>query len=123
MDKYFSSSYDPALDFTLDDVTDKSTGLVGPGGFDGWDRMLDSVKARKEDKRAREAREKAERRAERERVRKEREDKRRRRRGETLSESEDEVGPKYDPKSGLMDMQYSRAGKTREWDKGKETPT
>ncbi|GAA6057965.1 hypothetical protein JCM3770_000654 [Rhodotorula araucariae] len=124
MDKYFSPSYDPALDFTLDDVTDRSTGLVGPGGFDGWDRMLATVQARKEDQRAREAREKAERKAERERVRREREEKRRRRRGEApRSDSEDEVGPKVDPQSGLLEMQYSRAGKTREWDKGKETPT
>lgn len=129
MDRYFASSYDPRLDFTLDDVTDSSTGLVvgGAGAFDSWDRMLDMVKARKEDKKEREAREKAERKAERERVRRERDERRRKRRkGSASSEAssdEDVVGPRYDAKTGLMEMNYGRKGKTREWDLGKEQPT
>jgi len=126
MDKYFSPSYDPALDFTLADVTDASTGLIASGGFDGWDRMVDVVRARREDKKESERRDKALRRAERERVRREREERRtrggggRRARSES-AEGEEEVGARYDAKSGLIEMRYSRGA--REWDKGKETPT
>lgn len=138
MDKYFSPTYDPRLDYTLTDVTDSATGLIADGAFDGWDRMLETVKVRKEDKREREEREKAERRRERERRRAEREErrqrrKRRRRSGSAAgssrsgaSDSEDgegAVGPRYDPASGLMDVAYARKGKTREWDLGKENPT
>ena len=81
MDKYFSPTYDPRLDYTLTDVTDPSTGLIAEGAFDGWDRMLETVRARKEDKSStnsdratregrEEEREKSERRRERERRRK-----------------------------------------------------
>ena len=129
MDKYFSPSYDPALDFTLADVTDASTGLIAPGGFDGWDRMVDVVRARREDKKESERRDKALRRAERERVRRDREERRsrgggggRRARSESgEQQEEEEVGARYDAKSGLIEMRYSRGA--REWDKGKETPT
>ncbi|GAA5968390.1 hypothetical protein JCM11641_007618 [Rhodosporidiobolus odoratus] len=127
MDKYFASSYDPRLDFTLADVTDSSTGLIANGGFDSWDRMLDTVKARKEDKEEREEREKAERKAERGRVRAEREKRKRRRRGEDSSGGSDSeaeaVGKTYDARTGLLDMKYVRNGGTREWDRGKEEPT
>ncbi|EGU11202.1 hypothetical protein RTG_03009 [Rhodotorula toruloides ATCC 204091] len=126
MDRYFSENYDPRLDYSLDDVTDRSTGLIAEGAFDTWDRMLDVVKARKEDKKEKELREKLERKAERDRIRKEREERRKRKRrhgSDSDGSSEDEVGPRYDPKSELMDMQYAKKGKTREWDLGKETPT
>lgn len=127
MDRYFSDNYDPRLDYSLDDVTDRSTGLIAEGAFDTWDRMLDVVKARKEDKKEKELREKLERKAERDRIRKEREGrrKRKRRHGSVSGSSseDDEVEPRYDPSSGLMDMQYAKKGKTREWDLGKETPT
>ncbi|GAA6039989.1 hypothetical protein NBRC10512_006173 [Rhodotorula toruloides] len=126
MDRYFSENYDPRLDYSLDDVTDRSTGLIAEGAFDTWDRMLDVVKARKEDKKEKELREKLERKAERDRIRKEREERRKRKRRHgsgSDSSSEEEVGPRYDPKSGLMEMQYAKKGKTREWDLGKETPT
>ncbi|CEQ39413.1 SPOSA6832_00950, partial [Sporobolomyces salmonicolor] len=133
MDKYFSPTYDPRFDFTLDAVTDPSTGLVGDAGFDAWDGMISLVKARKEDKKEKEWREKEERRRERDQKRKEREERRRerkrRRRGEgssasgSGSESDGEVGPRYDPKTGLMEVKYAKQGATREWDLGKETPT
>ncbi|GEM10881.1 hypothetical protein Rt10032_c12g4898 [Rhodotorula toruloides] len=127
MDRYFSENYDPRLDYSLDDVTDRSTGLIAEAAFDTWDRMLDVVKARKEDKKEKELREKLERKAERDRIRKEREERKRRKRrhgsvGDSSSE-EEEVGPCHNPKSGLMAMQYANKGKTREWDLGKETPT
>ncbi|GAA6020921.1 hypothetical protein JCM8202_005495 [Rhodotorula sphaerocarpa] len=138
MDKYFSPTYDPRLDYTLTDVTDSATGLIADGAFDGWDRMLETVKVRKEDKREREEREKAERRRERERRRAEREERRQRRKRRRRSgsaagssrsgasdsdEGEGVVGPRYDPASGLMEVAYARKGKTREWDLGKENPT
>lgn len=116
MDKYFSPTYDPLLDFTPAQLTDSTTGLIGEGGFDEWDRMLSTMKRRKEDKKEVEWREKEERRRERDKKRKER----RRKRGESVSESdsEDEKGGK-----GIMDMKYSKKGSTREWDLGKENPT
>ncbi|BGP19425.1 hypothetical protein JCM10213v2_007514 [Rhodosporidiobolus nylandii] len=125
MDKYFAPTYDPALDFTLEQVTDSSTGLIADGGLDAWSRMIDVVQARKEDKKDREAREKAERKAERARVRAERERKKKMRRGGSSSEGDEDdyVGPKVDAKTGLMDMSYARKGATREWDRGKEEPT
>lgn len=151
MDKYFSPTYDPRLDYTLTDVTDPSTGLIAEGAFDGWDRMLETVRARKEDKSSsnsnratregrEEEREKSERRRERERRRAEREERRRkrkRRRGGDAASDEDERDS-HDGASdddgdrgsygtsrggGVMDVKYVKRGKAREWDLGKETPT
>lgn len=149
MDKYFDPTYDPRLDYTLTDVTDPSTGLIAEGAFDGWDRMLETVRARKEDKSMRATREgreereeKSERRRERERRRAEREERRRKRRrrrggGDAASDDEedshdgasDEEGDRssYGGASrgggGVMDVKYVKRGKAREWDLGKETPT
>lgn len=134
MDKYFSPTYDPRLDYSLTDVTDPSTGLIAEGAFDGWDRMLETVKARKEDKKDKEERERAERRRERERRRAEREERRHRRKRRRRAGSEgssdgsgsddaDEVGPRFDGTGGVMAVKYAKPGKTREWDLGKETPT
>lgn len=121
MDKYFSPTYDPLLDFTPSQLTDSQTGLIGEGGFDEWDRMLSSLKRRKEDKKEVEWREKEERRRDREKKRKER----RRKRGEDVSESEsDDEGKRgVGGQKGIMDMKYSKKGSTREWDLGKENPT
>jgi hypothetical protein len=127
MDKYFSATYDPLLDFTpaqleLKNDKDDLHGLIAEGSFNEWDKMLRNLKERKEDKKVRESREKEERRKERERKRKER----RRKRGESVSSSEesgDERGGGTKGGAGLMDMKYSKKGGTREWDLGKETPT
>ncbi len=142
MDKYFDPTYDPRLDYTLTDVTDPSTGLIAEGAFDGWDRMLETVRTRKEDKsirstrEGREEREKSERRRERERRRAEREERRRkrkRRRGEASDEEDSHDGASDDEGDrssygasrggGVMDVKYVKRGKAREWDLGKETPT
>jgi hypothetical protein len=147
MDKYFSPTYDPRLDYTLTDVTDPSTGLIAEGAFDGWDRMLETVRARKEDKsnsnratrEGREEREKSERRKERERRRAEREERRRKRKrrkgGDAASDEEDSHDGASDNDGdrssygasrgggGVMDVKYVKRGKAREWDLGKETPT
>lgn len=66
MDKYFSKDYDPALDISVDDVTDATTGLiaaeVGPSSSAAWDRIVttttspqeaDAKKAGREAKRLR----------------------------------------------------------------------
>lgn len=131
MDKYFSPTYDPRLDVTLDSVTDTSTGLIG----EGWDAMLDVVKARKAEKEEKKEAEwlaKVERKRERERVRREREQRREERGGEgakrVRERIEDEVvvvhGPGFTKKDeGMMGMSYVKRGETRSWDLGKETPT
>ncbi|GAA5844864.1 hypothetical protein JCM3766R1_004373 [Sporobolomyces carnicolor] len=134
MDKYFSPTYDPLLDFTPAQLAlgrtgsgsagdDDEYGLIGEGSFNAWDQMLDSIKGRKEEKKLREAREKEERRKERERKRKER----RRKKGEAVSSSDGDDGGGRDRRDGsargLMEMKYSKKGGTREWDLGKETPT
>lgn len=129
MDKYFTPTYDPSLDFSLSAMTDPMTGLIseqgGKGMEVGWERMLGVVEARREGKREREVREKEERREERRRKREERE--RRKGKGKrgrgSDSEEEKEAGPTYDGKKGMMDVKYTKSGGTREWDKGKEQPT
>lgn len=124
MDKYFSPTYDPLLDFTpaqlalQKDAQDGEFGLIGEGSFNEWDKMLKNLKDRKEEKKLRESREKEERRKDRERKRKER----RRRKGEAVSSSDDSESEARVGK-GLMDMKYSKKGGTREWDLGKEVPT
>lgn len=142
MDKYFSPTYDPRFDYTLTDVTDPKTGLIADGAFDGWDRMLETVRARKEDKSdrerrdRREERDKSERRKERERRRAERDERRRRKRRRksrgddsdataSARASEPDVGSgrRGGGAGGIMDVEYTKRGKAREWDLGKETPT
>lgn len=117
MDKYFNPTYDPRFDVSLPDLT-LPNGLIGEGAFDGWNRMLEVVKERKEVRKEREKREKEGRREERERRRKER----RRRRGEEASgsESEEERG-NGNGAAGLLSagFDYAKKGAEREWDRGK----
>ncbi|KAK4052771.1 hypothetical protein OIV83_002058 [Microbotryomycetes sp. JL201] len=124
MDKYFEPDYDPRLDVNLDHVT-QSNGLIADAGFDGWNTMLQVIRERKEEKKEREWREKLERKREREKVRKEREHRRKRRRGESVSSGEDpgEEARDRGTGSGLMEIEYSKRGSTREWDLGKQTAT
>ncbi|GAA6014729.1 hypothetical protein JCM11491_001955 [Sporobolomyces phaffii] len=136
MDKYFSPTYDPLLDFTPAQLELASSGsggdrehaLIGEGTFDAWDRMLRTVQERKEDKKLREAREKDARRRERDKKRKDR----RRRRGEAVSSSSSSSGGSGDEAAtttrtttgdGLMGIKYAKKGATREWDRGKQSPT
>lgn len=127
MDKYFQPDYDPRLDVSVSDLT-SSNGLVADGGFDGWDTMLSVVKDRKEEKKAREAREKELRRREREKIREEREEKRRRkdRRKKGRSSGSESESPRPATESrrtaagdGLLGVEYASKGSTREWDMGK----
>ena len=100
-----SPTYDPLFDISVPDLTD-SSGLIGAGAFEGWDRMLGVLKERKEEKKERERREKEERHEERERVRRER-----KRRKE---------GGSPEVVKGLMEVEgYARRGGVREWDQGK----
>lgn len=127
MDKYFSPTYDPLVDFTPSQLSlsasasnqDEPYGLIAEGSFNSWDRMLSAIKERKEEKKLRESREKEERRKERERKRRER----RRKRGESVSSSEESEHGGKEGSGGLMEIKYSKKGGTREWDLGKETPT
>lgn len=108
MDKYFTPTYDPLFDVSVPDLTD-SSGLIGEGAFEGWDRMLGVLKERKEERKDRERREKEMRHEERERVRRER-----KRRKEGASP---EV---VERTKGLMEVEgYAKRGGVREWDQGK----
>ncbi|KAG0146282.1 hypothetical protein CROQUDRAFT_657607 [Cronartium quercuum f. sp. fusiforme G11] len=80
MDKYFSPTYDPRLDISLDDLTDKTTGLVREGIYDDWDQILGVIKEQKEQKRRVKEREADERRERKERRRLRREERARKRR-------------------------------------------
>lgn len=148
MDKYFSSSYDPTLDVSFDDLTDSKTGLIAEGNFDGWSTMLDVLKKRKEDRafgvsRAREEeRDKQLRRLERQQRREEREQRRLLRKekkdnkktkrkarsdksDDDSSSGADDVGPTPKAQSPerkviLGGFEYGSRGSTRAWDLGKE---
>lgn len=149
MDKYFSSNYNPALDISVADLEDPKTGLIGEGNFSEWDKMLHTLKKRKEDKltgvtQAREEeRERHLRKMERRRRREERElrhalkkEKKRktRRRSESESGSDSDIGPKEsssrskdrkrskEPGTVVIDgFEYGKRGSTRAWDLGKDT--
>ena len=150
MDRYFSSTYNPALDVSIQDLTDPKTGLIAEGNFDGWDKMLSVLKKRKEDKafgvsRAREEdREsqlrKVERQVRREEkearrsLRKERHKTKRRRKGSSNDDNDvdtdSDVGKEAKmrsaskpvvPKVVVLDgFEYGKKGSTRAWDLGKE---
>ena len=146
MDKYFSSSYNPALDVSIQDLTDPNTGLIAEGNFDEWDKMLSILKKRKEDKafgvsRAREEEresqlrkmERKQRREDKEAKRtlkKEKNRKKRRRESDDEDEaaSDDSIGPMIrsakrvdPPRTVVLDgFEYGRKGSTRAWDLGKE---
>ena len=146
MDKYFTESYNPALDVSVDDLTDPSTGLIAEGNFSEWDKMLHILKKRKEDKvfgvtqareeeRERQLRklEKRKRKEEREMRRALRKDKKRKKRRRDGSDSEDtassdvSVGPKMRSESikeagtvKVGEYEYGRKGTVRAWDMGKD---
>lgn len=148
MDKYFSSAYNPALDINIGDLEDPKTGLIGEGNFSEWDKMLHTLKKRKEDKvfgvtKAREEeRERQLRKLERRRKREERElrhaikhkekknKKKRRRSSDSDSNSDSSIGPNEstkrdgkkskDPGTVNIDgYEYVKQGSTRAWDMGK----
>jgi hypothetical protein len=149
MDKYFSSAYNPALDINVGDLEDPKTGLIGEGNFTEWDKMLHTLKKRKEDKvfgvtKAREEeRERQLRKLERRQKREERElrhavkhqekkkkKKRRRASDSDESDSDDSAGQsesmKKDRKKSkdlgtikIGGYEYGKQGSTRAWDMGK----
>jgi hypothetical protein len=147
MDKYFSTSYNPALDVSFSDLTDANTGLIAEGNFSEWDKMLAVLKKRKEDKvfgvsRAREEErenqlrklEKKKRHEEREAKRalkKEKKRKKKRKRdsddNEASESSGESVGPKERKKSPIRQtvvidgFEYGKKGSTRAWDLGKDS--
>ena len=143
MDKYFTTTYNPALDVSFDDLTDPSTGLIGEGNFSEWDKMLHVLKKRKEDKvfgvtRAREEErdrqlyklEKKKRKEEREirrALRKDKKRKKKRTHSDDSDSSDTSVGPKMRseaPKEAdtirVGEYEYGRKGTVRAWDMGKD---
>ena len=143
MDKYFTTTYNPALDVSFDDLTDPSTGLIGEGNFSEWDKMLHVLKKRKEDKvfgvtRAREEErerqlyklEKKKRREEREirrALRKDKKRKKKRTHSDDSEASDTSVGPKMRSEAAkdadtvrVGEYEYGRKGTVRAWDMGKD---
>ncbi|SGZ23818.1 BQ5605_C023g09640 [Microbotryum silenes-dioicae] len=127
MDKYFAPDYDPLFDVSVEnDLTDPTTRLIAPGAFDEWDTMLRTIKEKEERKRE----EKEGRRRRKERDKEERRRERRRRRGESVSSSDEGPGGEDERRQGkkiklgkgkaLMEVEYTKVGGTREWDRGKE---
>ncbi|SCV74450.1 BQ2448_8089 [Microbotryum intermedium] len=113
MDKYFAPDYDPLFDVSIEkDLTDPTTRLVAPGPFDEWDTMLKNIKEKEE-------RKKEEKRRGKEREKKERRRERRRRRGKGEGRRVGKRSTLGDAK-GLMEVEYTKMGGTREWDRGKE---
>ena len=108
MDKYFEESYDPRLDVApLTMPTVPATGLINNAEFEGWDAMLDLLRARRQDK----------------------EDKKRL---ERMGFSKDEIKKEISGSTttatdrwnsggvSIMDIEYKKRGSVREWDLGKE---
>ena len=147
MGKYFTSTYDPALDISFQDLEDPSTGLIAESNFSGWDAMLDVLKKRKEDKvfgvtRAREEeRERQLRRLDRKKRREERDARRSLRDGKRKKRKRDDdesadsdssahVGPRPRAASpqvpatiNIGGFEYGKKGSTRAWDLGKDSAT
>lgn len=113
MDKYFEESYDPRLDVapllsTSSIPKVPATGLIDNAEFEGWDAMLELIRARREDKE---------------------EKKRLERMGLGTKKGKDkkskvDVGAVNDRWKGgnenIMDIEYKKKGSVREWDLGKE---
>ena len=107
MDKYFEEDYDPRLDVDPLPVAPHvpATGLIDNTQFEGWDAMLDLLRKRKEDKE---------------------EKKRLERLGidpDAYKAPSGGFGDGWGGSSGgtnVMDIQYSKRGTVREWDKGKD---
>ncbi|KAL1713724.1 hypothetical protein EV715DRAFT_295854 [Schizophyllum commune] len=107
MDKYFEEDYDPRLDVDPLPAAPHipATGLIDNTQFEGWDAMLDLLRKRKEDKE---------------------EKKRLERLGfdpDAYKAPSGGFGDGWGGSSGgtnVMDIQYSKRGTVREWDKGKD---
>ena len=118
MDKYFSASYDPRLDVSVNDLTDASTGLIGEGNFDQWSQMIEILKIRKEEKNFRAAEREEAKREEKDKKRREKEDKKfarklakSKKRGRASDEEDsEEVGPKLPGKTTGTDTYAASTG-------------
>lgn len=113
MDRYFEESYDPRLDVApLAAPKVPATGLIDNAEFEGWDAMLELIRARREDK----------------------EEKKRMERLGLLPKAKGKSKKKgaildsslavADRWGGdgvtVMDIEYTKRGTVREWDLGKE---
>ena len=113
MDRYFEESYDPRLDVApLAAPKVPATGLIDNTEFEGWDAMLELIRARREDK----------------------EEKKRMERLGLLPKAKGKSkknGPILDSSLAVadrwggdgvtvMDIEYKKRGTVREWDVGKE---
>lgn len=108
MDKYFDKAYDPALDVSIDDLT-QPNGLIAEGAFDEWNTMLETVRVRKRAKDEEKRRHKRERQ---DRSKSDHRGSKKDRAADKLEEYEKNV------ENGLKAMgAYVR--KPREWDQGK----
>jgi hypothetical protein len=96
MDKYFEESYDPRLDVAPPKVP--ATGLINNADFEGWDRMLELIRVRREDK----------------------EDKKRMERLGLTKEKVKDKKKGISESISIMDIEYKKKGSVREWDLGKE---
>jgi hypothetical protein len=93
MDKYFAADYDPRLDLTPALASD---GFLPPGGFEGWDAMLQVIRLRREEK------------EDRKRLEKPGKPSRKKATGDL---------------DDIFAIEYTKRGSTREWDEGKKEPT
>lgn len=111
MDRYFAESYDPRLDVTpLSIPTIPATGLINNAEFESWDRMLELVRLRREDREDRKLLEKLG-------LRKDK-DKSGKKGSESVSKSS--TSERWG-RGGedIMEIEYKKRGATREWDMGK----
>ncbi|KAG9087506.1 hypothetical protein FRC06_002511 [Ceratobasidium sp. 370] len=115
MDKYFSPTYDPRLDVTQPTVS--KTGLLEGPQWDGWEEMLDVMRARAMDK------EEKKRRAKEDREKSKFDKKRAKEKAGTSIPIASSASFTPISEVGLMDMRYKKRGATKEWDLAKETPT
>ena len=106
MDRYFEETYDPRLDVApLAIPSVPATGLISDADYEGWEAMLEVVKARREMKEEKK-------RLERWGISdggKEKDKKKKSAEGAGTSEGVD-----------IMSIEYKKRGSVREWDLGKE---
>jgi hypothetical protein len=99
MDKYFEENYDPRLDVAPLSVPKvPATGLINNADFEGWDRMLELIRLKREDKEEK-------------------------KRMERLGLTKEKVRDKkkgISESTSIMDIEYKKQGSVREWDLGKE---
>ncbi|KAI0319472.1 hypothetical protein OF83DRAFT_1162924 [Amylostereum chailletii] len=116
MDRYFEPSYDPRLDVAplVSTPHIPATGLVEGAEFEGWDAMLELIRARREDKLEKK-------RLERLGLLPKDKDKKKDKDKGRGKEGSGMVG--WSEGVSVMDIAYKKRGSVREWDLGKETPT